>query len=44
MDTQGPEFVDPADQWVLDPVTGTYELRLDAPQQRPAPSTPRRRR
>ncbi len=28
MDTQGSGYVDPADQWVLDPVTGTYQLRL----------------
>ncbi|WNI15790.1 LCP family protein [Actinacidiphila sp. ITFR-21] len=28
MDAQGPDFVDPADQWVLDPATGTYQLRL----------------
>ncbi|MFI1094756.1 LCP family protein [Streptomyces sp. NPDC020917] len=32
MDTQGPEAVDPADQWVLDPVTGEYRLRTDHPQ------------
>ncbi|WP_037910324.1 LCP family protein [Actinacidiphila yeochonensis] len=29
MDTQGSGYVDPADQWVLDPATGTYVLRLD---------------
>jgi LCP family protein required for cell wall assembly len=29
VDTQGPEAVDPADQWVLDPVTGEYQLRTD---------------
>jgi LCP family protein required for cell wall assembly len=29
VDTQGPEAVDPADQWVLDPATGAYQLRLD---------------
>jgi LCP family protein required for cell wall assembly len=29
VDTQGPEAVDPADQWVLDPVTGEYQLRMD---------------
>ncbi|MFJ2960607.1 LCP family protein [Streptomyces sp. NPDC087270] len=29
MDTQGSGYVDPADQWVLDPVTGTYQLRLE---------------
>ncbi|MFC4033834.1 LCP family protein [Streptomyces polygonati] len=40
MDTQGPEFVDPADQWVLDPATGTYQLRLDPPPQpRPQPQS-----
>lgn len=33
MDTQGRRNIDPADQWVLDPATGTYQLRLepDAP-------------
>ncbi|MFC9395657.1 LCP family protein [Streptomyces sp. NPDC057027] len=37
--------IDPADQWVLNPRTGNYELRLDrsAGQSRPqAPSRPRR--
>ncbi|MEU1231954.1 LCP family protein [Streptomyces sp. NPDC005828] len=37
--------IDPADQWVLNPQTGNYELRLDrsAGQSRPqAPSRPRR--
>jgi LCP family protein required for cell wall assembly len=29
VDTQGSGYVDPADQWVLDPVTGTYQLRLE---------------
>lgn len=29
MDTQGRRNIDPADQWVLDPATGTYQLRLD---------------
>lgn len=28
MDTQGRNPVDPADQWVFDPATGEYELRL----------------
>ena len=36
MDTQGPEAVDPADQWVLDPVTGEYQLRMDPPAAAPA--------
>ncbi|WP_322974628.1 LCP family protein [Actinacidiphila epipremni] len=34
MSTEEPGYVDPADQWVLDPVTGMYELRLDVPPQR----------
>ncbi|WP_435135465.1 LCP family protein [Actinacidiphila sp. bgisy144] len=44
MDTQGSEYVDPADQWVLDPVTGTYQLRLEPaesatePAPEPAPA------
>jgi LCP family protein required for cell wall assembly len=29
VDTQGRRNIDPADQWVLDPATGTYQLRLD---------------
>ncbi|MEW2520358.1 LCP family protein [Actinacidiphila alni] len=29
MDTQGRRNIDPADQWVLDPATGTYQLRLE---------------
>ncbi|MEU8761899.1 LCP family protein [Streptomyces sp. NPDC048659] len=35
--------IDPADQWVLNPQTGNYELRLDrsAGQSRQAPSHPR---
>ncbi|WP_327290868.1 LCP family protein [Streptomyces sp. NBC_01198] len=33
MDTEESGYVDPADQWVLDPVTGRYELRLDAPSE-----------
>jgi hypothetical protein len=33
--------VDPADQWVLNPETGTYELRLDAGEMTyPAPNPP----
>ncbi|MEO3976411.1 LCP family protein [Streptomyces sp. CAU 1734] len=30
--------VDPADQWVLNPQTGNYELRLDQPAAQPGPS------
>ncbi|MFI0896058.1 LCP family protein [Streptomyces sp. NPDC020983] len=33
MSTEESGYVDPADQWVLDPETGTYQLRLDVPQQ-----------
>ncbi|MCJ1678890.1 LCP family protein [Streptomyces sp. APSN-46.1] len=38
--------IDPADQWVLNPRTGNYELRLDrsAAQQRPSVGAPRRAR
>ncbi|MDF3293761.1 LCP family protein [Streptomyces silvisoli] len=39
MDAQRRGETDPADQWVLDPQTGTYQLRLDAPGQ-PDVSTP----
>lgn len=39
MDTQGSGYVDPADQWVLDPVTGTYQLRL-APAESGEPARP----
>ena len=39
MDRQGRRNIDPADQWVLDPATGTYQLRLD-PDQAPSPSVP----
>ncbi|WP_329132548.1 LCP family protein [Streptomyces sp. NBC_01476] len=39
MDTQGRRNIDPADQWVLDPETGTYQLRLD-PDEAPSPSVP----
>ncbi|MCQ4046712.1 LCP family protein, partial [Streptantibioticus rubrisoli] len=31
MDAQGRGETDPADQWVFDPQTGTYQLRMDAP-------------
>ncbi|KOY50309.1 LCP family protein [Streptomyces sp. XY332] len=36
--------IDPADQWVLNPRTGNYELQLDrsAAQQRPSVAAPRR--
>ncbi|WP_328762958.1 LCP family protein [Streptomyces sp. NBC_00272] len=36
--------IDPADQWVLNPRTGNYELRLDrsAAQQQPSVAAPRR--
>ncbi|MGW3244879.1 LCP family protein [Streptomyces sp. NPDC001070] len=40
MDTQGDRNIDPADQWVLDPETGTYRLRLDSDAP-PAPRVPR---
>jgi anionic cell wall polymer biosynthesis LytR-Cps2A-Psr (LCP) family protein len=36
VDTQGPDFVDPADQWVFDPATGSYQLRLDPAGAAPA--------
>ncbi|WP_053762245.1 LCP family protein [Streptomyces sp. AS58] len=39
MDTQGGRNIDPADQWVLDPQTGEYRLRLDAGDV-PPPSVP----
>lgn len=39
MDAQGRSDIDPADQWVLDPATGTYQLRLDGGQP-PAASVP----
>ncbi|MEU3458744.1 LCP family protein [Streptomyces sp. NPDC006733] len=39
MDTQGHKDIDPADQWVLDPETGSYVLRID-PDERPSPSVP----
>jgi hypothetical protein len=31
VDTEDPGYVDPADQWVLNPATGMYELRLTGP-------------
>ncbi|MER6782896.1 MULTISPECIES: LCP family protein [unclassified Streptomyces] len=37
------EEIDPADQWVLNPRTGNYELRLDrSAAQQPSVATPRR--
>jgi LCP family protein required for cell wall assembly len=39
VDTQGSGYVDPADQWVLDPVSGTYQLRLD-PAESGVPAQP----
>jgi LCP family protein required for cell wall assembly len=39
VDTQGRGNIDPADQWVLDPATGTYQLRLD-PDPASSPSVP----
>lgn len=39
MDTQDGRHIDPADQWVLDPETGTYRLRLD-PEGPPAATVP----
>ncbi|WP_330458950.1 LCP family protein [Streptomyces sp. NBC_00820] len=39
MDTQGRRNIDPADQWVLDPETGTYQLRLE-PETPPSQSVP----
>jgi LCP family protein required for cell wall assembly len=44
VDTQGSGYIDPADQWVLDPVTGTYQLRLEpaeSPDRAAAGSAPR---
>ncbi|MFF9333627.1 LCP family protein [Streptomyces albogriseolus] len=37
------EGADPADQWVLNPQTGDYELRLDGAAPPPSPSVPRQR-
>ncbi|URN16342.1 LytR family transcriptional regulator, partial [Streptomyces sudanensis] len=35
----GAEGIDPADQWVLNPQTGNYELRLDhSAEQSPSPA------
>ncbi|MFE2432460.1 LCP family protein [Streptomyces sp. NPDC059373] len=39
MDTQGRKHVDPADQWVFDPETGSYQLRLE-PEESPARAVP----
>ncbi|MFF3566115.1 LCP family protein [Streptomyces sp. NPDC002574] len=39
MDTEDGRHIDPADQWVLDPETGTYRLRLD-PGGAPAATVP----
>jgi LCP family protein required for cell wall assembly len=36
VDTQGHRNTDPADQWVLDPATGTYRLRLEPDEHAPA--------
>ncbi|MHC5909166.1 LCP family protein, partial [Streptomyces sp. S6] len=39
MDAQGrgrADNIDPADQWVLNPNTGEYELRLGSPAAQPA--------
>jgi LCP family protein required for cell wall assembly len=41
VDTQGSGYVDPADQWVFDPATGTYVLRLDPEPVAPRPDVPR---
>lgn len=46
MDAQGrgrAEGADPADQWVLNPQTGDYELRLDGAPAPPPPPVPRQR-
>ncbi|MCP3820482.1 LCP family protein [Streptomyces sp. A3M-1-3] len=45
MDAQGrgrADEIDPADQWVLNPDTGNYELRLDRSVGQPSVSRPRR--
>lgn len=39
MDTQGDRSIDPADQWVRDPETGEYRLRMDGGDA-PAPTVP----
>ncbi|GAA3060389.1 hypothetical protein GCM10020000_49280 [Streptomyces olivoverticillatus] len=42
MDAQGrgrAGDIDPADQWVFDPDTGSYELRLDHAEEPSAPGT-----
>ncbi|WP_069816260.1 LCP family protein [Streptomyces sp. TP-A0874] len=44
MDAQGPgrdEEIDPADQWVFDPNTGDYQLRLEPTGERPTPPAQR---
>ncbi|MEU8544951.1 LCP family protein [Streptomyces sp. NPDC048717] len=41
----GADEIDPADQWVLNPQTGNYELRLDhSAEQQPGPAGPPRPR
>jgi LCP family protein required for cell wall assembly len=40
VDTQGRGNIDPADQWVLDPATGTYQLRLEPDAGGHAPGVP----
>jgi LCP family protein required for cell wall assembly len=40
VDTQGRRNIDPADQWVLDPATGTYQLRLEPDDASPRPTVP----
>ncbi|MEV7419363.1 LCP family protein [Streptomyces sp. NPDC089919] len=45
MDAQGrgrADDIDPADQWVLNPRTGNYELRLDSSAGQPSVARPRR--
>ncbi|MFI6530557.1 LCP family protein [Streptomyces uncialis] len=45
MDAQGHgrgDDIDPADQWVLNPETGDYELRLDSSPEQSSVPTPRR--
>ncbi|MFE4593922.1 LCP family protein [Streptomyces laurentii] len=40
----GAEEIDPADQWVLNPQTGNYELRLDSSAEQSGPAGPARPR
>ncbi|BAU83684.1 cell envelope-associated transcriptional attenuator lytR-cpsA-psr, subfamily A1 [Streptomyces laurentii] len=40
----GAEGIDPADQWVLNPQTGNYELRLDSSAEQSGPAGPARPR